>query len=240
MRNPNYINKIEEGMGETVKLDNIPDFDIPDFDLLDDRDFKKYIYDIKKTIRTSYEYRQMVSYLKNTVDMNQCSFYRNVTNINTSKIKIHIHHDPFDLETIARIVYRKRSAYGEPVDTESVAKEVMFLHYNMMVGLIPLAETVHELVHNSYLFVPVNRVFGMYQQFATAYWEFFDETEQNTFNEICETSKAYNDAERDVSVLDKKYIFIDYSGAWDLPQYEEVLKSIRQRIDEIRNEKDNG
>lgn len=242
MRNPNYLNKIDEENDQVkvIKLDNIPDFDMPDYDLMDDREFKKYILDIKKCVRNSYEYRQMVAYLKANVDMNQCAVYKNVTNINTSKIKIHIHHEPIDIESIIRIVYRKRNAYRESTGVEDVAKEVMFLHYGMMVGLIPLAETVHELVHNRYLFIPMNRVYGAYQKFVTAYWEFFDENEKKLFNEICEASAKYDDATRDLSVLDKKYIMIDYEGTWSRPEYQDVLKLIRKRIDEIRDKKDNG
>lgn len=243
MRNPNYLNKVTDKdipAENIIKLDSIPDFDIPDYDLNDDRDFNKYIIEIKKTVRNSYEYRRMVSYLKDTVDMNRCSFYQNVTNIDTSKIKIHIHHEPFDLETICRIVYRKRNAYRESTEVESVAKEVMFLHYNMMVGLIPLAETVHELVHNKFLFVPIDRVYGVYQRFADAYWDFMDESEQTTFNALCEATKAYTEdqEQENMKLLRKDYLFIDFTGAWDIPKYEDVLKSIRSRIDEIRKEKD--
>lgn len=243
MRNPNYLNKLDpKDAGNVIKLDTVPPFDMPDYDLNDDREFKKYIYEVKKTIRTSIEYRRMVAFLKENVNMNQCSFYHNVTNINTSRIKIHIHHEPFDLETIARIVYRKRNEFREEVDTESVGKEVMFLHYNMMIGLIPLAETVHELVHNKFLFVPIDRVFGVYQQFAVSYWDFMDESEQQTFNDLCDATKAYNEKKSEddnMQVLKKEYVFIDVTGAWDIPEYETVLKSIRERINQIKTEKDN-
>lgn len=237
MRNPNYLNDTESNNHTTIKLDYIPDFNIPDYDLMDDREFDKYIKDIKRIVRTSFEYRQMVSYLKANADMTQCAVYENVSNINTSKIKIHIHHEPFDLETIIRIVYRKRNSYGESLGVEDVAKEVMFLHYNMMVGLIPLAETIHELVHNKYIFIPNQRVYGLYETFANAYWEYMDETEQKTYQEICAVSEEYDDATRDLSILEKKYIYIDTSDVWDKPKEEDVIKTIRKRIDEIRNSK---
>ena len=66
-------------------------------------------------------------------------------------------------------------ACGEDLDIDSVAYEVMFLHYNGLVGLIPLSATVHELVHNKYLFVPLDRVYGYWEDFYNMYFEYMDE-----------------------------------------------------------------
>lgn len=244
MRNPNYIMKIEQGSTptEVIKIDSVPECDIADYDLNDEKELFKYFKDVEKSVRDSIEYRAMTKYLRETLNMNKCSFYKNVNNINSFKIKIHIHHEPFDLGTITRIVYRKRCEMHESIEIEMVAKEIMFLHYNMMVGLIPLAETVHELVHNRFLFIPINKVYGAYQAFAEAYWPFFDDNERKVFNELCEASEAYETDKirqaENMGVLEKGYTYLDMSGAWDIPELETVLDSMRQRIDEIKKEKE--
>lgn len=242
MRNPNYLNSVEDhGIpSEVIKLEQIPDFDIADYDLNDEKELFKYFNDIeKKVIRPSMEYQEMVAYLRKNVNMDKCSFFKNVSNADSTKIKIHIHHEPFDLFSIVQIVYRKRCAYHESLEMEMVAKEVMFLHYNMMIGLIPLAQTVHELVHNKYLFIPVDRVFGAYQQFVTCYKDFFDEVQMKTFNDICDLTKQYNEdpnkEQENMSVLQRHYITVDVTD-WDFPVYEDVIASMRNRIDEIRTE----
>ena len=91
MRNPNYLNKpvIDNTPIEYVKISHIPDFDIQDYDLNDEKELFKYFKDIEKSIRTSMEYRAMIAYLRNNVNMNKCSFYKNVTNSISNKIKIH-------------------------------------------------------------------------------------------------------------------------------------------------------
>ena len=43
---------------------NVPDFELEDYDLMDDKDREKYIKDLERSIRSSYEYRQLVQYLR--------------------------------------------------------------------------------------------------------------------------------------------------------------------------------
>lgn len=244
MRNPNYLNKTNSDSipTETINLNHIPEFDISDYDLNDSKELDKYFKDIEKVIRGSLEYRDMITYLRNNMNMDKCSFYKNVTNAGSTKIKIHIHHEPFDLYSIVQIVYRKRCAYRESLDVEMVAKEVMFLHYNMMVGLIPLAETPHELVHNKYLFIPIDRVFGAYQQFVTSYHDFLDEIQLKVFNDLCDMTDEYNrfpeKEKENMSILSKGYIYLNITD-WDLPVYEDVIGHMRERIDQIRQESNN-
>lgn len=245
MRNPNYLNKVttDNTPTEVVRLDHIPEFDLADYDLNDEKELFKYFKEIEKSVRTSLEYRDMVSYLRNNVNMNKCSFYKNISNAESVKIKIHIHHEPFDLMSITQIVYRKRCAYRESLEIEMVAKEVMFLHYNMIIGLIPLAETPHELVHNKYLFIPIDRVFGAYQQFVTLYQDYFDEVQLKTFNELCDMTDQYNrlpeKEKENMSILSKGYIYLEISE-WDFPVYEDIVGKMRERIDEIRQETNNS
>lgn len=59
-------------------------------------------------------------------------------------------------------VYNKRAAAKENISVDAVSKEVMYQHYMLRLGIIPLSETVYELVHNSFIFITTKAVFGKY------------------------------------------------------------------------------
>lgn len=235
MRDPGNLNHIiyNNQPLEIMKFDEVPEYDLRDYDLNDEKEFKKYIQKIERIVRTSFEYRQMTNYLREYLDMNKCSFYSNVNNIDTFKIKIHIHHEPFTLYAIVKAVYNKRSAFGESLSEDMVSKEVMYLHYMKMVGLIPLAETVHELVHNQYLFIPVDAVFGNYQEFVRQYEEFIDPEDLDSFNNIVEYSKEYSFAQAE-AILNENRVYLDMTGAWNLPRYEDIISAMSRRIAEVK------
>lgn len=219
-----------------IEMRDIPEYNLYDFDLSDEKSFRKYIQVIEKVVRTSFEYRQMVQYLREYMDMNKCAFYENVNNLDTTKVHIEIHHEPLSLYDICLIVYNKRAAFNEPLDEEFVAKEVMYLHYNLMVGLIPLAETVHQLVHAQYLFVPTTAVLGKYREFVNRYEPYMLPEQIETLDHIEEATKTYNmnDAE---TILSKNYIYVDMSGSYKLPKTEDIVGMLKDRIKNIMDEK---
>ena len=233
MRDSNIINDNFNSEPELITIDDIPEYSHVDYDIMDEKDFKKYMKDIERSVRGSIEYQLMVQYLRENMDMNACSIYENVNNINTAKIKIHLHHHPFSLWDICVIVYRKRADYNEDLSVEAVAKEVMHLHYNMLVGLIPLAETPHELVHNKYLFIPLDRVFGMWNTFYTMYQKYIDDDYKGLIEENIRKTEEYNESQEELGILNKKYIYLDTSNAYDTPNFDKVINDMDKRIKDI-------
>ena len=122
---------------QVIVMDDIPDYDTQDYDLFNEKDFKKYIDDIERMVRSSREYREAVQYMRKFINMNTSLFFQNVNNIETAKIKIELHHYPFTLYDIVLTVFNKRSRLQEPLDIELVAKEVTYLHYFLVIGLVP-------------------------------------------------------------------------------------------------------
>lgn len=238
MRDPNNINTVLD-TGEEVtilKIHNVQEYNLRDYDLLDQKDFKKYMTRLENIIRNSYEYKQMVNYLKENLDMNKCSFYENVSNKDNYKIKIHIHHEPITLYDMCIVVFNKRSMYHESLSEEMVAKEVMFLHYNLMIGLIPLAETPHELVHNSYLFVPTTKVLGRYREFVNRYYEFFLPEQLDILERIEKATQDFNAELQAAKVLGRNYIYLDFDQAQNTPNYQEIIKQMDRHIKYIKGE----
>ena len=125
----NQLNTIDQGQANIIIMDEIPPYDLVDYDLFNAKQFEKYVKDGERIVRSSFEYQEFIQYLRNYMDMNKCTFFKNVTNVNTSKIKIHLHHHPFTLYDIFITVYNKRCANQESVEVEMVAKEVMYIHY---------------------------------------------------------------------------------------------------------------
>lgn len=218
---PDVIDKIE--------ITNIPQFDIADYNLTDDKEIFKYLTTVERVCRNSRCYKKLIDFLRNYVDMNKCSFYKNINNIDTSSIKIHIHHSPFTLFDIANIIYMKRMAMGESLSVPMVAKEVMYCHYNMWIGLIPLSETVHEMVHNGYLFIPTDAVYGKYKEFAEQYKDYLGPIE-NTLERLEEATKAY-DYNKETKILTMNAIYIDPTGAYELPDMNTIVELLKEKVD---------
>lgn len=214
MRDPDNLIQVPLNVDHTIYLNELPEFDIEDYDLFDDKKFKKFMEDLKRMIRKSFEYQTMVQYMRENMDMNQCAFYSNVNNIDTAKIKIHLHHDPLSLHDISLIVFNKRVAYQESLDIELVAKEVMFLHYLLMIGLIPLSETAHQLVHNNYLFVPTTNVLGNYREFVNLYKPFFPPEQLDVLERI-ENLTLTTTINKEI--LEKNFVYVDCTGEYKLP-----------------------
>lgn len=219
---PEYIDKI--------KIDVIPPFDIEDYNLSDDKDTFSYLTNIERVCRNSRCYKKLIDFLRNYVDMNKCSFYKNINNIDTTSIKIHIHHTPFTLFDIVNVIYSKRMANGESLSVPMVAKEVMFCHYNMLVGLIPLSETVHELVHNGYLFIPTDAVYGKYMEFVNTYKDYLGPLE-NTLKGLEEATKAYN-YNKETKVLTMNTIYLDTTGSYELPDMKDIVNILKSHIED--------
>lgn len=218
-----------------IDIQHLPDFEQEEFDIYDDKDYKKYIAEIEKIVRSSIEYKWMIEYLKNNMDMDKCAFFQNVTNADRSKMKIEIHHSPFTLYDIVITVVQKRLYYKEDMDVELVAKEVMELHYKLMVGLIPLGKTPHELVHSQYLFVPLQNVMGRYDLFIDYYKEFMPPELLDTFERIESYSKIYNDSLNDKVPLLQNNVYVDTTGVYNLPDFQQLQLAMKSRVQEIKD-----
>ena len=224
---------------DIIMLSHIPDYDIQDYDIYDEKSFKKYVEDIKRVIRSSREYRRFVNYLRENMSMDKCAFLKNVTNSDTFKIKIELHHSPFTLHDIVLTIFNKRMFYGECMEVEMVAKELMYIHYYLLVGIIPLAETVHELVHQQYLFIPLNKVMGNYEEFIAAYGEWIPEEVMDKIKAMKQRTLTY-DAKYEMSLLEMNPLAIQLpdappDGLYNVPSLEDIEAMVCKRICELKD-----
>lgn len=238
MRNPNELITVSHNFENVVTLEEIPEYDGNCFDLNDPKQLEKFLFFVERVVRGSFEYKRLIKYLKETTDMNQSTFFENLSSGIGSKVKIEIHHDPFDLFTICKIVYRKRVSYGQDLDEESIAEEVTWLHYNMLIGLVPLTKTEHQLVHGQYLFVPTTAVFGYYKRFVNMYDQWISEEEKEVLN-LIENITMNNEYEENPEVLSRNFIFLDSGNTYSLSEVQKISKLLENSILELKAKQDN-
>jgi len=163
-----------------IKVEEIPPFQ--NMTVLTDPNDVKGIKKIETLIRCSYEYNKYTQYLKNNLNMNMCSFFHNIKASKT--LRIELHHAPFTLFDITQsVVNRHIQDHGYAYEFD-VANEVMYLHYENIVGLIPLSPTVHQLVHNFKVDVHPSQPKGEWNEFVERYSPFFSDEVRMKYEEI--------------------------------------------------------
>ena len=239
MINPEMINKVHDiysDNGQTVlDIPTMPYFDKMPYDLLEEKSFNKYISDLERSVRNSFEYRSLIAYLKTTEGMDVCSFLENVSSRDNTRVKIEIHHSPFTLYDICLAVFKKRQASKESTNLEAVAEEVMYLHYIGWVGLIPLSATVHDMVHNQYLFVPTDKVRGNYRAFRDYYYNYIDPDALDSLDAAETATAEYNN--KQMELFNNHKIYINHNGSYALPRKDEIQDIVKERISEIKANK---
>ena len=169
--------------------------------------------------------------------MDVCSFLENVSCRDNTKVRIEIHHSPLTLYDICLAVFKKRQANHENISINGIAEEVMWLHYAGWVGLIPLSATVHEMVHNQYIFIPTTVVRGNYQSFINAYYNYIDPDTLDSLDNAEQATKDYNS--KQMELFNDHKIYINNNGSLLIPQKEEYKQNIKNHISNIKNNKKN-
>lgn len=228
------LDNIRDSNGKTFHIGELPEIeDTMNYDLGNQKDLERFIKDVKSEVRGSFEYRELIRYLREYFGFDR-SGISGISNSDGSKLKIEVHHTPLTIEEIVRIVYEKRRFNHEDLSLECVAKEVMECHYKGIVGLYPLTATEHELVHNGYLFIPPKDVFGRYDLFVSAYGQFMEPEEKETLEEIEAYGESF-DASAQMKLLNQSNIYIDPAGAYELPQLDMLKDKFIDRIETIKN-----
>ena len=236
MIDPDGIQIQETNLPAVIELKNIPEFDTQCWCLEDEKDYDKFIAEVEKQVRRSFEYRRVINYIRDNMQMNQCAFLKEVTNQETFDIKIEIHHYPFSLRDVVEIVIRKRQYYRESMEVQMVAKEVMQLHYKLIIGLIPLSQTVHELAHSQKLFIPVDKVMGRYNLFVQYYKPFCDPDQLETLDRIEKYSLEQVNPVLNTNILETNKVYYEIEDQnYALPAPENISTNMLEQIKIIKD-----
>lgn len=190
--------------------------------LTTDRDRHKFVNRVERVVRSSLEYRDYIQFLKEHVGLDSCIFFQNISNdgINKkSRISIEIHHEPFTLYDIVNTVLTKYQEEGLPINDLNIADDVMLLHYENKVGLVPVSKTAHQIIHNSTkLMVPLNMCYGNYSQFIEEYEPYIsDDMYEKLEKKIDMTEKLTPES---FDAIRKEFTYLDVDGVKDVGKME--------------------
>ena len=225
MRLPKIENYDTSSNKTTITLGKL-EFSRYFYNLGHNKDRDKFIKTVEKLVRSSLEYRDLINYLKTKMGMNFCSFFHKISKDNFSgynRIGIEIHHEPFTLYDIVSIILQdhiKNKPDWERVDVMRIAQKTMRVHYEGIVGLIPLSTTVHELVHSGKIFIPLQFIDEGFNTFFVRYKDSIKEMDglKDMLKVKMELSKEFEkDPDQFISILKKKYIYVVNEGYTSIP-----------------------
>ena len=155
-----------------VTIDELPERETYTFRTPKER--VKFIKQVEATCRKSMEYKEYMRFLKRNTDLRRCTILKGLNTEGGKKYTIEIHHEPFTLFDIVETVLNKREMEGQKIDPLDIADEVMALHYDGKAGLIHLSTTMHQLVHDDKIFIPLQYIYQSYNEFYTEYKPYFN------------------------------------------------------------------
>lgn len=202
------------------------------------RDKEKFIKRVEQLVRSSMEYRDYIAYLKDYVDMSHCAFFKNMENTQGNRVRIEIHHEPFTLFDIVKVVLNKYLAEGIDINEFYIADEVMKLHYENKVGLVPLSKSIHEIVHTTgQIKIPLNLVYGNYKEFLDEYGDYLHNEDDGPGNDLWDKLQQKITETQNIKLdelektLSPTYVYIDVDG-FSLPTKIEDKEELSPLISE--------
>lgn len=135
-------------------------------DYFDDQATKRFIKNTEKMIRMSNDYKAYIAQIKNVFTLTKDNILSNITD---SEASIEMHHYPFSLYDIVDAVMSTHIMDDKQFTSFSLADEILQLHFDHKIGLVPLSITTHELAHDGEIFLRKDQIFGQYEEFAKIY-----------------------------------------------------------------------
>lgn len=169
---------------------------------------EKMISFIEKQIRSSYEYRQYIRYLKEELDLTKCALLPGI-DCSEGAASLEFHHYPLNLYEITEVIGKQLIdglSENEKVSTFEIAQRVMEEHFRGTIGLIPLTKTLHEMAHNKAIIIPISKVNGNYKKFVEKYSNYInqdikDRIQDAEMNSESDDAKLYNASKLEKGII---------------------------------------
>jgi len=156
-------------------------------DFYDNDKTKKFIKSVEAQVRTSIEYSSYIGFLANELGLNHCAILGNIEK--GDGVSVEFHHYPFTLYDIVYLTLSRNILLNKKFNSFSVTNEVLKDHYDNLIGVVPLAKTVHQLVHAGEIFINLSQVYGNINKFLEKYsFAMTDEMLEN-YNKLVEYSE---------------------------------------------------
>ena len=199
------------------------------YPIITNRDLQKFIKNCEASCRRSPEYRELIKFIREEMDYDRCLVLKKLEKKNGRRYTIELHHTPFTLFDICLIVYQKRVQMHEEINPIAIAEEVMELHYNGKVGLVPLSITMHQLLHDDKIFIPMQWVYQDYADFADVYDAWIPEMTKTKIEAMCALSMQ---CKGDIlsNVLDPEFTYLEVDG-FQFPEIPEEWGNVIKSVD---------
>lgn len=188
-----------------------------------DKERRKFIKAVEKLVRNSLEMKRWTHFVRANLNLTACPFtLEDLKELNDdSKKFIHLHHHPFTLEDIIDTIIETYLAKGNPFTSFEIAQEVLKLHYELKVGIVPLTSHLHEKYHKGDFLIPIEFVVGNWQALLEEYIP-----PQDVLDRVYQKSQITVDVVRDtfeINEINRKRYF----GLFELednPVYRNIQK----------------
>lgn len=163
---------------------------------------------IEKIVRNSFEYRELINFLKQEMNLSHCLL---LTNVDYTDATINFHHDPLRMYEVCDIILNKHEVLYTEINIYKICEEVMLVHYAGMIPLVPVTYTIHELIHSDSLFIPIQLIeqggFGKYRNFYNEYKDYMSDNYKKLLREYITTSNEIID-DYQLPILKRKFTYI--------------------------------
>ena len=153
-------------------------------DITSEKKFNSVIKEVEKSVRTSKRYTEYVKYLKETVGLTSCAVLPNMSSSGNSGISVEFHHYPFTLYDIVKLVIINNMINRNSFSTFTITKEVIGLHLNNLVGMVPLTTTIHQLYDVDGFSISKDMFFGDVHSFIELYKMSFSKEMVTKYNKL--------------------------------------------------------
>ncbi len=142
-------------------------FELPKDVFFNPKEERKFLQCVKSMVRTSYEYKEWVKFVKFNVGLDTCSF----TGEHSGEVTIELHHHPISMGNIIKIIYDAMSNNTNitVIQSTEIVKSVLDLHKQNKIGYVLLVTTLHEKFHNGFLQIPMEYVNGNWNTLLSDY-----------------------------------------------------------------------
>jgi len=148
-------------------------------DFQEEKDQNYFIKSCVRMIRGCPEYKIWVSYLRNVLGKHVCEITKEIN----AETTVEIHHHPFTLYDITKVICMNYLSSNKEFCSFDIVKDVLLVHYENVVGYIPLISSMHEKFHNDCLNIPMEYVSGDWEIFKNRYISFLDDEDLEKIND---------------------------------------------------------
>jgi len=205
----------------TISLDEPPAR--PVYTFKTPKDKVKFIKTCESVCRKSMEYKDYIKFLKRNTDLRRCTVLRGLNCEHNKHYTIEIHHEPFTLFDIVEAVLSRRETEGDVINPQAISDEVMQLHYDGKIGLVHLSKTMHQLVHDDKIFIPLQYIYQSYNVFYQDYRQFINPLVEEKLAAKVDLSLKTDEILSDT--IDPEFTYIHIDG-FDFPSIPNDWKSV--------------